>query len=192
MLGRGTHGIGLTLVIDPNVQSFEQTDSTLIPQLSWSGTQVNSSYKILIDKELIAGKLFGAINVQFDQIWTERPAIVNPQFRNDYVRNSNLTLSGALSYQLVDGLFVGAETRYVRTHNGISLNTFTGDALYVGPTFFWQASKSIAVMGAWGAQVAGDTKAIPGTILAPQLASSKLNLATQNQHIAKVKIGISF
>lgn len=193
LLGRGTHGIGLTLVFDPNYQSFRSSNSQLNPIQRWSGDVLTSTYKLLLDKELIAGKLFAAVNVQWDQIWTERPGLVNPVAgTSDYARNSVMTLSAALSWQAFDGFFVGGETRYVRTHNGLFFNTFTGDALYVGPTAFWQAAKNISLSGTWGIQVAGNTQFADPTTVAPNLLSSRLNLVTQTQHIAKFKIGISF
>lgn len=194
VFGRATHGFGLTLVFDPNVQGFNQKDSTLVPNLSFSNTQYNSTYKILLDKELITGKLWGVVNVQYDQIWTGRSAAAawaaNGTTASDYLRNSNLTFSGALSYQAIDGLFVGAETRYVRTHTGSVFNNFTGDALFVGPTFYWQATKALAVSGTWGVQVAGNAK-LPATAAA-NLRNSDINLVTANQHIAKFKIAYGF
>ncbi len=192
VLGRATHGVGLTFVFDPNYQRYDQKDSTIIPiALGWTGAQVGATYKMLLDAELIKGKLFGALNLQLDQSWVERPFKINP-LGSDYARGSNLTFSGALSYQLVDGLFVGGEARYVRTHAGNFLNQYTGDAVFVGPTFFWQASKALSISGAYGIQVAGNAKAINGAVLAPIFAASNINLASANQHIAKVKVGYAF
>ncbi len=153
IFGRATHGFGLTLDWDINYQGFKQKDTTLAPILSFNGDQVTNSFRIFIDREIITGKLYGAVNIVWDQIWFDRPGILAPGNRSDYLRSSNLTLSGALSYQAVDGFFVGGEARYVRTHLGNFFNTYTGDALYVGPTFFWQATKSLAISGAWGVQV---------------------------------------
>lgn len=192
LLGRATHGVGLTLDWDVNYQGYNFKDTTLAPILSYSGGQVTSSYRLFLDKELVAGKLFGAINLAWDQIWFERPAIITPTASGDYLRQSNLTASAALTYQVVDGLYVGGEARYVRNYLGNFFNQFVGDAAYVGPTFYWQATKSLAISGAYGVQVAGSAKAIAPAVLAPQFAASNLNLATQNQHIAKLKIAYSF
>jgi opacity protein-like surface antigen len=192
VFGRATHGFGLTLVWDANYQGFTSSDTTVAPLVNYSGKQLTSTYKLLLDRELISGKLYGAFNVQYDQIWAERPGNIAPFGNADHVRTSNLTLSTALSYQLVDGFFLGGEARYVRSNAGSFFNKFAGDAVYVGPTMFWQATKSIAVSGAWGIQVAGNPKAVfPGT-LAPQFLGSDLNLASQNQHIAKLKIAYGF
>lgn len=190
VFGRATHGFGLTLVFDPNIQGFNQKDSTVVPNVSFSNTQYNATYKILLDKELIAGKLWGAVNVQYDQIWTGRSAVLTPDGSGDYFRNSNLTLSAALSYQAIDGLFLGAETRYIRTHAGSFFNNYTGDALFVGPTFYWQATKALSVSGTWGVQVTGSAK-VPATAPA-NIRNSDLNLITANQHIAKFKLAYSF
>ncbi len=190
IFGRATHGFGLTLVFDPNIQGFHAKDSTLVAPFSYNNTQFNSTYKILLDKELITGKLWGVVNVQYDQIWTGRSAGLTPDISSDYVRNSNLTLSAALSYQVMDGLFLGGEARYVRTHAGSFFNTYTGDALFLGPTVYWQATKSLSLSGTWGIQATGDAK-LPATAPA-NLRGSDLNLITANQHIAKFKLGYSF
>ncbi|MGL4728832.1 MAG: hypothetical protein ACRCWO_08740 [Bosea sp. (in: a-proteobacteria)] len=192
IFGRATHGFGLTAGWDINYQGYDAKDKIAIPNLSTDGGQVTNSFRLFLDREIISGKLFGALNLVVDQIWFERPALVAPQNRSDHLRQSNFTLSGAVSYQLVDGLFVGGEARYVRTHLGSFLNQFTGDAIYVGPTMFWQASKSIAVSAAWGVQVKGAANAFNDVPLNAINQSSQLNLATQNQHIARAKIAYTF
>jgi hypothetical protein len=40
-------------------------------------------------------------------------------------------------------------------YEGLSFNTFTGDAIYLGPTFFYQISPKVLVSAAWDIQVAG-------------------------------------
>jgi hypothetical protein len=191
ILGRATHGIGLTLDWDINYQGYKQTDTTVAPTLSTSGGQVTSSYRLFIDKELINGKLFGAINATWDQVWFERPNSIAP-IGGDFARTSTLGLSTSLSYQLVDGFFLGGEARYLRTHVGNFFNKYTGDAVYLGPTMYWQATKSLAISGAWGIQVAGNNKAVFPAILGPQYRASDVNLLTQNQHLAKIKVSYSF
>jgi hypothetical protein len=194
IFGRATHGFGLTLDWDINYQGYNAKDSTfapLLPTLSTKGDQVTNSFRLFLDREIVSGKLYGALNLVIDQIWFDRPALLAGG-SSDYLRQSNLTLSGALSWQVVDGLFIGGEARYVRTHLGSFLNQFTGDAIYVGPTFFWQATKSIAISGAWGAQVKGHQNAWNDAPLAPINQSSQLNLATQNQHIARLKVAYTF
>lgn len=169
VLGRDTHGVGLTFVVDPSVSAVNISGG------GGNATSFATSLKILLDKELIANKLYGAINLQYDLGW----------IGNDpYFRTSNLTLSGALSYQLADGVFLGGEARYLRTHTGLTFNRFTGEALFLGPTFYWQATKQLAVTGAVGFQVWGRE---PGSVPA-----AKLNLATANQTIAKLKFAYSF
>jgi hypothetical protein len=192
IFGRATHGFGLTADWDINYQGYDAKDRTLVPNLSTNGGQVTNSFRLFLDREIVSGKLYGALNLVIDQIWFERGALVATANNPDYLRQSNLTLSGALSWQVVDGFFIGGEARYVRTHLGSFLNQFTGDAIYVGPTFFWQATKSIAISGAWGAQVKGAQNAWNDVPLAPIHQSSQLNLATQNQHIARLKVAYTF
>ncbi|MGL4495926.1 MAG: hypothetical protein ACRCXM_09400 [Beijerinckiaceae bacterium] len=169
LLGRDTHGVGLTLVVDPNVSRVH------VGAGGGNFTSITTALKVLMDKELIANKLYGAINLQWDLGWAGNGA---------YVRTSNLTLAGALSYQVADGVFLGGEARYLRTHNGNFFNQFTGEALFLGPTFYWQATKQLSFTGAVGFQAWGRSRFdVPG---------ANLNLATANQTVAKFKIGYSF
>ena len=169
LLGRDTHGVGLTLVVDPSVSAVNVSGG------GGNATSFTTSLKILLDKELIANKLYGAINLQYDLGWIGN---------GSYFRSSNLTVAGALSYQFADGVFFGGEARYLRTHTGLAFNTFTGEALFVGPTFYWQATKQVSLTGAVGFQVWGRE---PGSVPA-----AKLNLATANQTIAKLKLSYAF
>jgi hypothetical protein len=38
---------------------------------------------------------------------------------------------------------------------GLDLGSFTGDAVYLGPTFFWKVGPKTLVSASWEAQVAG-------------------------------------
>ena len=50
---------------------------------------------------------------------------------------------------------MGAEVWYLRHYEGAAFNTFTGDAVFAGPTFYWQISPKILMSAAWNAQIAG-------------------------------------
>jgi hypothetical protein len=48
---------------------------------------------------------------------------------------------------VIPNVVIGADLWYLRHYEGVSLGSFTGDAVYLGSTFFWKTS--------WEAQVAG-------------------------------------
>jgi hypothetical protein len=46
---------------------------------------------------------------------------------------SQLGTSVAMALQVHPGLLIGAEARYMRSYEGLAPNTFTGNALFLGP-----------------------------------------------------------
>ena len=52
----------------------------------------------------------------------------------------------------------------MRKYDGVAAQSFAGQALFVGPTMFMRFSKTFAISGSWGVQVAGHAVADPGTL----------------------------
>jgi hypothetical protein len=52
--------------------------------------------------------------------------------------NKKLTLvvSSALAFQILPNVVVGVDLWYLRHYRGVAFNSLTGDAVYLGPTFF--------------------------------------------------------
>ena len=65
-----------------------------------------------------------------------------------------LDISLASSGTIIEGLFLGAETRHLtRNQNGF----FTGHALFVGPSLFIRLSDTFTAKVAWSAQIPDET-----------------------------------
>jgi hypothetical protein len=168
LLGRDVHGLGLTLIVDPSVT---RTDTLGFGNPLF--TVYNTGLRLFADKTLVPGKLYAAFNLSHDLTWT------GP---NAYGRSSTFAISGALSYQLVDGFYVGAEVRHLRRHASLGFSNDAGNATFLGPNMFWQIGKSVAINAAYSIQVAGKAKAQPGN----------LDLVNFNQHQFKAKIAYAF
>jgi hypothetical protein len=126
-----------------------------------SGERVNNyggDLSVALDKELIKNRLFGALNLVYD------PETTWSVITGQWERDSMLTVSAALTTQVSPGVFVGADARYLRKYDGIGLDTFLGQAFFVGPTAFIRLSKSLAISGAWGFQVAGRAAVVPAAL----------------------------
>jgi hypothetical protein len=173
LLGRDVHGVGLTLVFDPNVNKGNAEAKFFGVKLgSGDFNAVNTTTRILMDFQ-IAPRLFGAINLEHTANWTGDKS---------YLRSSGLNIRTALSYQVTDEFYLGAEASHQRAYSGNFLNRDLGNAWFVGPTFYWQATKMVSLTGAYNIQVAGRAKD----------ETFGLNLTNFNQHTAKLKLGISF
>ena len=44
---------------------------------------------------------------------------------------------------------VGVDLWYPRHYQGVAFNSFTGDAVYPGPTFFWKIARKVLMSAAW-------------------------------------------
>jgi hypothetical protein len=64
-------------------------------------------------------------------------------------------VSTALAFQIVPKVTIGADLCYLSHYDGAVFNSFTGDAVYLGPTFYWQIAPKILMSAAWEAQIAG-------------------------------------
>lgn len=166
ILGRDMHGIGLTAVIDP---SFNRID----PEGAGRFTAYNTGLRLFIDKTLIPGKFYAAINLSHDLTWT------GP---DPYARSSTFTIGGSLAWQVLDGVYLSGEVRHQRAHNTLGFSKEAGYATFAGPGVFWQATKQFAISAAYNIQVAGKSKGEPGD----------LDLTNFSQHLAKVKAAYSF
>ena len=79
-------------------------------------------------------------------------------------------------------MFVDAEVWYLRHYEGVWFNTYTGDAVFVGPTIYVQIASKMFMTAAWNSQVAGYE--VDG--------SSSLNLAEFSRQRAKLKLVVEF
>jgi hypothetical protein len=112
-------------------------------------TTFEAETRIIADTELVPNRLFAAFNL----IYT--PEIERVFGSLVWTRASALGVLGALTYRIMPKVALGAELEYYRAHNGLGLNTFAGDALYMGPTFHMQVTNKFIVAAAFSTQVAG-------------------------------------
>jgi hypothetical protein len=128
---------------------------------------------LLIDRELIADRLYGAFNLIYD------PATTRIRATRLSERDANLGFGAALMTRVAGtNLFLGAEARYLRHYDSMSLDQFAGQALYVGPTFYYKLSDKWSLAGAWNMQVSGRAEGEPGA----------LDLVNFERHRVKLRI----
>ncbi len=194
LLGRATNGIGLTITTEPGVFNRQYRSGFIdIAGNAFrpSGTLTSNVARILVDFELIKNKLYGAINLEHAAVWDD-PISQSPGLgfsEPGYARFSNANIRAALAYKFNDSFYLGVEGSHQRAYSGIFLNQELGNAWYVGPTFFWQATEKLSVTGSYNYQFAGQTKDAFETIGA---SSRGFDLINFNRHLAKLKIAYSF
>ena len=102
--------------------------------------------------------MFGAINLLYD------PEVTLSRITGMWQRQSTFGFTVAVANQLRPGAFLGAELRYLRIYDGLGLNAFAGEALFVGPILYVNVTKQFAVSGSWTFQVAGHATGVPGAL----------------------------
>jgi len=142
LIDREKAQFGLTLGFDPRWARIDETSGAPVDQ--YGGTLL-----LIADKELVDKLIFAAFNFIYE------PERTHSRVTGDWEQTSELGLSAALAAQTRPGVLVGAEARYMRSFDGLGLNRFTGNALFVGPTFYARFSERAWMSAAWSAQVAG-------------------------------------
>jgi len=169
LLGRGPESpIGLTVSVEPNWRRIDETSGARV-------TNFELETKIAADTELVPNRLYGAVNAIYEPEWT----------RDDtgaVTKESTLGLTAAVAFRPIEPLLIGAELGYYRHYDGYAFDTYTGDALYIGPTFYLKLTPKMFMTAAWSAQVTGQDVGSAGPF----------NLAEFSHHRAKVKLAMEF
>lgn len=173
ILDRGTSSpLSLTLSAEPEWRRIDET----------SGSRVNNvelELKLNADIELIKNQLYFGSNLLYEPEGTRDPSGVGAGWQQE----SKLGISGALAYRVVPKVLIGAEMWYLRHYDGMWANTYTGDALYIGPTMFVQITPKVFISAAWNMQVTGSEVDDP---------TARLNLSEFSRHRFKFKTAFEF
>ena len=141
ILDRGPSPFAVTLSVEPEFHSLDET----------SGANVQNyglETRIEADTELIKNRLFLAFNLLYEPETTALAGMGS-------FTESTLGASSALAFQIIPKYVIGVDLWYLSHYEGAFGNSFTGDALYLGPTFFWQISPKVLISSSWQMQVAG-------------------------------------
>jgi hypothetical protein len=141
VLDRGPSPFAVTLSAEPEFHSLDETTGEKV-------VNYGVETRVEADAELIKNRLYLGLNLLYEPETTRADL-------GAWDNESTIGLSTALAFQIIPKVTVGAELWYLRHYEGLSFNTFTGDAVYLGPTFFYQISPKMLVSAAWDVQVAG-------------------------------------
>jgi len=148
LLEPGPGRFAATLAIEPEFHTLDETSGQRVSNFGLEN-------RLEADTELIKNRLYYAFNLFYEPETTSVPLAGS-------FNETTVGVSSALAFQIVPKVVVGADVWYFRHYDGIAFNSFTGDALYVGPTFFWQIAPKVLVSASWQANVAGREAGIPG------------------------------
>jgi hypothetical protein len=164
------HGpFGLTLGAEPHWGRVDEVSGEPVDRFG-------SDFALILDKELIAERLFGAINLLYG------PQAVRVRSTGVWQQESEFGATAALAVQLKPGVLLGVEARHLRAYDGLGLDQFAGQAWFAGPTFYARLSEQIWIAAAWSLQLAGRSSQAGGA----------LDLTNFERHQAKFRFGLNF
>jgi len=160
---------GLTFSIEPHWGFADAVSDAPADQQA-------AAFRLLADRELIPGRLYGAFNIDYDPVQTRLRGT------GETFRDSTFGIGAALAMRVMPNVFIGAEARNLRHYEGLGLDSFAGQVLYIGPTLYATFGQGYFLSAAWNVQVWG---AVAGT-------SCALDLANFERHQAKLRLGVTF
>jgi hypothetical protein len=169
LLDRSQWGLGLTLNAEPHLGFVDET----------SGQWVNSygaDFALALDRELVPDRVVAALNLIY------QPETSRLHATGAWARDATAGIGAGLMTQVAPGVLIGAEGRYLRKYDGIGLDNFAGQALFVGPTLYARLNARLWMIAAWSTQAAGRAVASPGAV----------DLTNFTRHQAKLQFGLEF
>lgn len=167
-LERGPSPVGVTLHIEPSVRVTDERTGE-------RGLGFAFENRLIADTALVPDKLFAAVNLIYD-IESFRPK------GGPLERASTAGISTAMTYQIRPGLFLGADIRYLRAYEGLTLEKFRGWAVCAGPTLFWHATDNVWLSATYAFQIAGRERG----------STETYDLGNFPRQMLKFKIGVEF
>jgi hypothetical protein len=168
-LHREKDPFGLTLAAESRVDRIDETTATRVRKY---GTE----FTLAFDRELIPDFSVVALNLIYQPEWTRTIATGQTE------RESTVGTALAVMAQIRPGVFLGGEARYFRKYEGIGLEDFAGQALFVGPTVFLKLTDRSRLTANWSFQAWGRSAG----------STAAFDLVNYERHQARLVLGVNF
>jgi len=168
-LDRDTAPFGLTFALESHADRIDETTAAAV-------RNYGTSFTLAFDRELIPNFAVAALNLIYQPEWTRLVGTGAAE------QESTIGAAFAVMAQMRPGFLVGGEARYLRKNEGIALQEFNGEALFVGPTAYFQLSERSRLTLAWSFQAWGRSAR----------SSAALDLADFERHQARLVFGVNF
>jgi hypothetical protein len=168
-LDRDTAPLGLTFALESHADRIDEITAAAV-------RNYGTSFTLAFDRELIPNFAVAALNLFYQPEWTRLVGTGAAE------QESTVGAAFAVMAQMRPGFLVGGEARYLRKYEGIALQEFSGEALFVGPTAYFKLSDSSRLTLAWSFQAWGRSAR----------SSAALDLADFERHQARLVFGVNF
>ena len=168
-LDRDAAPVGLTFAVESDADRIDETTAALVRKY---GTEMTLAF----DRELVPNVAVAALNLIYQPEWTRLLGTGAAE------QESTIGAAFGAMAQMRPGFFVGGEARYLRKYEGIGLDEFAGQALFVGPTAYFRLSESSRLTLAWSVQAWGRSAR----------SGPALDLVDFERHQARLVFGVNF
>jgi hypothetical protein len=168
-LDRDTAPLGLTFALESHADRIDETTAAAV-------RNYGTAFTLAFDRELIPNFAVAALNLFYQPEWTRFVGTGAAE------QESTIGAAFAVMAQMRPGFLVGGEARYLRKYEGIALQEFSGEALFIGPTAYFKLSESSRLTLAWSFQAWGRSAR----------SSAALDLADFERHQARLVFGVNF
>jgi hypothetical protein len=169
LLDRDAAPFGLTLA----VETFgNRIDETTAQKIRGYGTELT----VAVERDLIPNMAVATLNLSYQPEWTRFAGALAEE------QESTIAVAFGVMAQLRPGFLIGGEARYFRRYEGIGLNELSGQALFIGPTAYFQLSDRARITANWSMQAWGRTAGM----------NAALDLVNFERHQAKLVFGVNF
>ena len=159
----------MTLAVESHADRIDETTAARVRRY---GTE----FTLAFDRELVPDLSVVALNLIYQPEWTRMLATGQAE------QESTIGAAMALMAQIRPGFFLGGEARYFRKYEGIGLDDFAGQALFVGPTAYLKLSDRSRLTANWSFQAWGRSAG----------STAALDLVNFERHQARLVLGVNF
>ncbi|MET4314272.1 hypothetical protein [Bradyrhizobium sp. RT4b] len=169
LLDRGRAPFGLTVAAELHGDRIDETSGA-------KGRMYGTDFTLAFDRELVPNFVIGALNLIYQPEWA--------RFEVAGLSEKSSTIGAAFGglVRVRPNVLLGGEMRYFRQYEGIGLGEFSGQALFVGPTAYFQLSERSRLTMSWSMQAWGR----------PAGSGGNLDLVNFERHQARLVFGVNF
>jgi hypothetical protein len=169
LLDREKAPFGMTVAAETHGDRIDEVSGA-------KGRMYGTDFTLAFDRELIPNFAIGALNLIYQPEWT--------RFEVSGLSEKSSTIGAAFAgmVRVRPDFLLGGEMRYFRQYEGIGLGEFSGQALFVGPTAYFQLSEQSRLTLSWSMQAWGR----------PAGSGANLDLVNFERHQARLVFGINF
>ena len=168
-LDRQTAPFGFTLDVEPQSGRIDEMTGASVRNY---GADVTAAF----ERDVVPNIAVAALNLVYQPEWT--------RFTATGAAMQESTIGAALGamVQVSPGILLGGEARYFRNYDGIGLQNFSGQALFVGPVAYFQLSERSRLTATWSVQAWGHQAG----------STAALDLVNFERYQARLVFGVSF